>query len=247
MQAFFGALLARDASGSSWLPALLAATRHGEARLGDLLAQPGWLVTPLAVATADGRLGAFTYPATPPRDLLSWYVEHPDALTWPAHAELSAAATRLRRALIDDDPPGAQVRAQERARDLIGVRSALSREWWRFEETVTLDCVLVTDRLVVTVKGAGSGPIGPATDWFPRRSQLVRALEAARMLSTGRQWATILVSDQPLEAGQDDQLSRAVEEGAPHLDSRARAELRAAFLGNLTWGEASAAVETATA
>jgi len=126
VQSFFGALLRRDASGRSWLPALLAATPHARERLGELVAEPGWLVTPLAVVTVNGELGAFTYTAAPARELLSWYFEHPDALVWPPDVRLSAATTRLRRALIDDDPPGARARAQERARELI--RAA--RGWW---------------------------------------------------------------------------------------------------------------------
>ncbi len=167
VSSFFGALLRRDASGQSWLPGLLAATPHAPQRLGGLVAEPGWLVTPLAVATANGELGAFTYSATPARELLSWYFEHPDALVWPPGARMSAATTRLRRALIDDDPPGARAGAQERARELIRVRSPFSREWWRFEATARLDCVLVTDRLVVTVRGLEAGSIPPATDWYP--------------------------------------------------------------------------------
>lgn len=243
VSSFFGALLRRDASGRSWLPGLLAATPHAPQRLGGLVAEPGWLVTPLAVATANGELGAFTYSATPARELLSWYFEHPDALVWPPGARMSAATTRLRRALIDDDPPGARARAQERARELIRVRSPFSREWWRFEETARLDCVLVTDRLVVTVRGLEAGSIPPATDWYPRRSRLVADLEASRLLSGERQWASLLISDHPLTVDDENHLAQAIDAGAPHLDAVGRDELRASFLGNITWRAAADAVD----
>ncbi len=243
VQSFFGALLRRDASGRSWLPALLAGMPHARERLRDLVDEPGWLVTPLAVATANGELGAFTYSATPARELLSWYFEHPDALVWPAEARLSAATTRLRRALIEDDPPGARARAQERARELIRIRSPLSREWWRFEETARLDCVLITDRLVVTVRGHDQGPIPPATGWYPRRSQLIADLEASRLLSGERPWASVVISEQPLGVTDSGALSELIDDGAPHLDAASRDELRASFLGNITWSAAAAAVD----
>jgi len=179
----------------------------------------------------------------PARELQLWYVEHPGALEWPADAELSPETTRLRRALIQDDPPGSRARAQERARELVPVRSHLSREWWRFESATVLDCLLMTDKLVVTVTGTRVEPLGAATPWYPARSRLVRDLEAARQLASGRRWASVLISEDPAPDGTPEALERALALAAPHLDRAARDELRAAYLGNLTWREACAAVD----
>jgi hypothetical protein len=242
IEPFFEALLSRDASGRSWLPALLQAAPNGRARLGPALQAPGPMLTPLAVRGANGRLGCFEYPATPPRRLLLWYVEHPDRLDWPAGTDMTAEAVRLRRALLEDDPPGSRARAQERARELEPKRSPFMREWWRFEEVTTLDCVLINEQFVVTITGKRNEPLSPATMWYPQRSELVRSLEAARETAKGRQWASLLISDDALRDGAQDALERSIRGGAPHLDPSEREELCAAYLGNLTWDAARAAV-----
>jgi hypothetical protein len=167
VQLFFGALFSRDPSGRNWLPALLAATPNGRSVLGELVDAPGSLLSSLSVRGAGGRLACFEYPAAPPRELLEWFIEHPGELVWPPGAELSPETVRLRRALLCDDPPGARARAQARARELLATRSPFSREWWRFEGVTQLDCVLITDRLVVTVEGKRTEPLSPATDLVP--------------------------------------------------------------------------------
>src|SRR5207248_2805944 len=83
VEPFFESLVARDAGGRSWLPSLLAAAPHGRERLETLVDDPGSLVTTLAVRGVEGRLGCFEALAAPPRELLEWYVEHPDALARP--------------------------------------------------------------------------------------------------------------------------------------------------------------------
>jgi hypothetical protein len=242
VEAFFDPLLARDSGGGSWLPALLAATPHGRERLGELVDDPGWLEVILSVATADGPRGAFTYPALPTRELLAWYVDHPEALARPQETGLTVEATRLHQALFDDDPPGTRSRAQERARELLGRANSGAPAWWRFEQAGTLHGALITDRLVLTVLGAGPDGIGAATPWFPQRSELVRDLEGARRLADGaKSWATVLISDETLAEGTDAAVAAAIAAGAPHLDAPGRAELQRAYLGNLTWAQAAAA------
>jgi hypothetical protein len=239
---FFEALFTRDASGASWLPRLLAAAPYGRSRLGELAEAPGWLVTPLAVRGASGRLACFDYPVNPPRQLLRWFIDHPDRLRWTDADTVSAEAVRLRRALALDDPPGSRSRAQERARELLLARSALAPEWWRFEAPATLDCVLITGRLVVTIVGKRAEGLSPATPWYPPRTELVRALEAAGQMATGRRWGTLLLSDGPLPDATDEALAESLSRAAPHLGTEELAELREAYLGNLTWAGACAAV-----
>jgi hypothetical protein len=238
---FFRALLGRDASGRSWLPALISATPGGPARFGELTDEPGSLISTLAVRTPDGSLGAFEHPVAAPRDLLEWFIDHPQELSWPKGLTLSSETVRLRRALIYDLPPGSRAKAQKRARDLLEVRSALAREWWRFEGITRLDCVLITDRIVITVEGK-TEPLAPATAWYPPRSQLVRTLEAASTLGQDRRWASVLISEHSLAEGARVQVEAALPAGAPHLDSDRREELLAGYLGNLTWAAACAAV-----
>jgi hypothetical protein len=243
VQPYFSQLFAQDASGSRWLGELLSATPLGQTHLGELAEAPGWLVTPLAVRGASGRLAAFEHPVMPPRDLLRWYIDHPDALTWCEDADASPYGDRLRRALLCDDPPGSQVKAQDRARDLLATRSALAPEWWRFEGTSLLDCVLITDRLVVTVVGKRADPLQAASPWYPKRTELVRALEAARHVAAHRRWATVLISDEPIPGGSPDDLVAVLPAAAPHLGAEDLRAMHEAYLGNVTWAQACGAVE----
>jgi hypothetical protein len=237
---FFESLFARDPSGAGWLPALLRASPHGRTALGELADEPGWIEISLAVIGANGRRAAFDYPAPPSRGLLAWFVDHPDALTWPDGAEHSLASARLRRALIDDDPPGARARAQDRAHELMRTASAsasaFSSDWWRFEDASKLDCVLMTHRLVLMIE---TDPLSPATDWYPQRTRLVRDLEAASRLARDRAFATLVLGARPLP---DEQVARTIASGTPHLTSVERDVLAARYLGSLTWHQASEAI-----
>ncbi len=241
-QSFFTTLLRRDASVRTWLPQLLAATPNGSASLGELAERPGYLATLLAVETVSGLLGALEYPVAPPRELLEWFIDHPNRLTWPEREEMSSETLRLRRALLLDDPPGSQARAQQRARELLAAGPPLSPAWWRFEELARLDCVLITDRLVVTIAGKRTESLEPATEWYPERSELVRNLEGARLLAQDRRWASLVLSDEPLADATGEQLARGIAVAAPHLDPAGRDEVLSAYLGNLTWDRAAAAV-----
>jgi hypothetical protein len=212
-------------------------------RLGELVDEPGWLETPLAVRGTAGRLACFDYPVHPSPGLLRWYIDHPERLTWPEAADGSPRTARLRRALLYDDPPGSQERAQERARELLRSRSALSREWWRFEDLTRLDCVLITNRLVVTVEAEIAPTPRSATPWYPARPALARTTEAAQHLSQGRRWTSLLLSEDVIEAASPPNFARSLSQAAPHLCGAERQELADAYLGNLTWSVAVEAVD----
>jgi hypothetical protein len=242
VERFFDALLARDGAGGSWLGPLLRAAPHGPARLGDLAERPGWLEAPIAVLTETGRRGAFEYPASPPRPLLAWFIDHPESLSRPTHQRASPETVRLRRALLDDEPAGARARAQDRARDLLRASAPFAEAWWRFEEAHTADCLLMTDRLVLLVQSREDGLIPPpATPWFPARTALVRDLEAAhRFGESGKTWGVLVLGAEDEHDG-GDSLGREIAAGAPHLDAAGRQELAAGYLGALSWSQAAAA------
>jgi hypothetical protein len=241
VQPFFGALIARDPSGETWLGALLRATPHADL-LGDLVEAPGTLDPSLTEPAKGGRMRCFEFPAAPPEPLLRWYIEHPEHLKWPRGAKFSEEATRWRRQLVCNDPPGARSGAQAEALRLLASPKGRSA-WWRFEGTTMLDCVLMTDRLVVTVEGKRTEPISAATDWYPKRSQIVRNLEAARTLAAGRRWTSVVLSQKLIDAAGRQAVESSLPDAAPHLDDAERAELLDAYLGNLTWDAACAAVD----
>lgn len=236
--------LEHDPSGRQWLGPLLRAAPRGMERLGEeLLEYPGSLSMSLSVRGISGRLAAFEYPLVAPRELTGWVIEHPEALSWPEGEEMSAQTLRLRRALLNDDPPGSRSRAQERARELLRSRSVLSQEWWRFEEPTTHGALLMTDRLVLSILDDDSDPLGPATSWYPHRSRLVRALDAARELAEGRVWAALLLSQAPIEIPPGALEDEALERAVPHLEAGERRELGEAYLGNLTFDAAAVAIQ----
>jgi hypothetical protein len=243
VQSFFRPLLERDPSGRAWLGSLLGAAPRGLERLGaDLVDQPGSLSMTLSVRGISGVLGAFEYPLSPSRLLASWLIQHPETLNWVDEPGASPQTVRLRRALRFNDPPGSRSRAQERARELMRTRSVLSQEWWRFEERGTIECLLMTDRLVLTVISDAEDPRMAVTPWFPARTRLIQAIETARELAVDRAWACLLLSAAPLAIGEAILGERALAAAAPHLAPVQRDELRDAYLGNLTWAQASVAV-----
>jgi hypothetical protein len=239
---FFEPLLAIEPSGRGWLAALLAAAPLARERLGELAGEPGWLAPALTIAGLQGRRACFHHPVAAPPKLLAWQLDHPERLCWPpGKGLLSPHATRLRRALALDEPPGARARAQERARALMGARSAFAREWWRFEETFEPDCLLATDRLLLIFVAAAS-ELPPASEWYPPRNVLHRALEAAARLAEDRRPGVLALSEQPLAGACYDALASSLREGTPHLDAAGRDRLLAGYLGNLTWAQAYDAV-----
>jgi hypothetical protein len=234
-QSFFEPLIVRDPGGRSWLPELLHAAPYGD-RLGETREAPGFLHPNLTVRGLDGRRPCFEYPVSPPSGLLKWFIDNPERLTWPAGVTLSAEVELLRRALLLDQPPGARAKAQQRARDLMPVRSAFAQEWWRFEETHEPDCLLISDELVLVIVAAGT-EIEPVSPWFPERSRLHRGLEAAsRVAEVDQQrWGALVCSSEVLADAEDAAVRASLPDGAPHLDALGQDRLVAGYLGNVTW------------
>jgi hypothetical protein len=241
-------LIARDPGGRSWLPRLLAALPGAREGLGELLDDPGYLEVPLAVETEIGLLGCFSYHSAAPRPLLGWYLSHPERLTRSVSGAAESPEMRmLRRTLLDDEPPGSRARAQDRARDLLRTSTPRSPTWWRFEEPGRLDCVLLTERLVVSITAPDPrGGLRPATPWYPARSELVRDLESARRLAGNRAWAGLLISDAgpppELDPADPAAVAATIAAGTPHLDAEDRADVADAYLGSLSTEQARAAV-----
>jgi hypothetical protein len=237
-------LFARDPGGRSWLAQLLAACPRSRDRLAEIVEDPGWLEIPLAVETTTGLLGCFSYPSAADRQLLRWYIDHPEQLTAPrSDRDASPEMRVLRRALLHDDPPGSRARAQDRAHDLQRSSTPRSATWWRFEEPGRLDCVLLTERVVVSITAPDErGGLAPATPWYPQRSELVRDLESAWRLAGGRAWAGMLISDVAPPPELDPGNAATVAAGTPHLDAAARADVADAYLGRLTPAQVRAAV-----
>ena len=194
---------------------------------------------------ASGRLACLEFRASPARDWLLWMIANPHQLTWADSVEMTVETAKLRRVLFQDDPPGARIAAQERARELALTSSPNVPAWWRLEEIAPLDCVLTTNRLVIVVEGRPLGELAPVTPWYPARTPVVRALEAARKLADdGRRWCSLVLADTVGPEASRDAVAASLPAAAPHLDAEGRAAMAAAYLGALTWDAARAAVSS---
>ena len=118
VQPFITALINREPTGADWLSALLAAAPNGQQLLDRLEGDPGTLLPAGNSIAPTGRLGCFEYPVAAPRELLAWFVEHPDCLEWPSKQTYSPETTKQRRALLYDEPPGRPA-AQAAARNAL--------------------------------------------------------------------------------------------------------------------------------
>ncbi len=236
---FFERAFALDSTGAGWLSPLLHMAPFGNAAIGQLVDEPGELSSALLQPHPHGKAprACFEYGVAPPERFLRWCIDHPDELTWPASASFSADTQKWRRALLCDEPPGRE-QAQTEAHNQLTTHGPSKNGWWRFEGESSIDCVIATDRLVLTIEGKRTDVLSPATDWYPKRTQLVRNLEAANQLANGRRWGTLLMTEEPIADGTPEAVARSLGDAAPHLSEAEKAELQHAYLGNVTWQQA---------
>lgn len=222
VQPVFAALHALDASGKSWLPALL--------RLGGRGAPP-----------ADvGKLESvsFEYPAAPPRASLRWLVANGSQLQRPRYRTSASVAEKRERLLAGD--------AETVSAALTAIEGGASyrRQWWCLEGTTMVDCALFTDRCVIFIEGKRTElGASAAISWYGSRNQVLRNLDCARAIAAtdGRDYYTLLVVE---EYGKTDPRHAAVkavldpvtvEKSLPHLSSDERTETLDHYLGFTTW------------
>jgi hypothetical protein len=221
---FFGALLARDPSGRSWLRELLKSSPNRAAFADDLSVDPG----PLIRADLDPEKKLYPAP-----EFLRWLILNADKLTWPENGTRQfGKETQARRKQLFDGS-GEVARAALRELEREGA-SKSERKWWAFEGCTFVDCYLETERLKLYVEGKRTEMLSAATDWYPTRNQLLRNLESARADAKGKPFAVLLIVETP----QPELTSKQVENGLPHLSPVDRAALTQHYLGTVTWREA---------
>jgi hypothetical protein len=239
----FSALLSQDPSGRSWLGRLLEATEPGRRVLARLNGDPGGIDETFTVLRpfAEGSFGqlhlaqCFEREVAPSDGMLRWLIEHPQELTWPRSGRPFRPDTeRRRRALVGADPT-AREQVQREALDELQRLGPRGSEgcWWAFEGFTSVDCWIETERLVLLVEGKRDEPLSPATHWYPRRSQLVRNLEAAcDAAGQDREAGVLLAVEREIR---EPLTERGLRASAPHLETAAIERLRSAYLGQLTW------------
>jgi hypothetical protein len=116
----------------------------------------------------------------------------------------------------------------------VNAASGCARQWWAFEGFTNVDCRLETESLVLFIEGKRKEDISSAINWYPDRNQLVRNLEAAADEAgrIGKDYAVLLCAERCLPLSEAD-----LNKSLPHLSEERRRELRAHFLGCVTWSE----------
>jgi len=246
----FRALLARDPTGQSWIPSLLALAPVGGPMRNTLTRQlvplgaqmketRRFTTKQLARYLPNGMLleRCFERELPPPGAFLRWLASHPKALTWSGKALDDDKPTgRHRQALAGRHGPEAQRQAIEEALvaiEAFGARGS-GRRWWAFEGFTSADCCLESENALFIIEGKRTDVIAAATDWYPQRNQIVRNLEVGEAAAAGRSFGVIVIN----ETGHEPLTTGALTKGLPHLSSADRSRLAGHYLGAVSWAQA---------
>lgn len=242
-RALFEQLLTRDATGASWLPALIdCAPKAGGGIPTKVRTAPG----PLRTATFEDGV-CFERPVPPTAAFLSWLIRNPDRLPRPDPLGTPDAADR-RRMLFGH---AGRENAAEITRTALGEFEEVGPQgsagkWWAFEGFKAVDVCLSTDALCLFVDCALMEPLDAPTRWWPERHAVVRSVELARSLAAGRQYGVMVIGDRGHKLGTPDHIDRDLfERGLPHLGSSDQRELQRHYLGFTTWEQVCAATGVA--
>lgn len=251
----FQSLLLRDPSGQSWLPAILhLADDTSCAR--EMARIPGRIRAPTlrkrkyvdAVLRHHG-IGqvqleeCFETPLPPPARFLRWLIQNPERMTWPENGQrrFGRQTQRLRENLFAANGVSARQEAQRLALSELAQHgsSGSKRKWWAFEGFTEIDCYLVTNTMILAIEGKRTEGLSPATDWYPRRSQLLRNLEVTQQAVGKSNFGVLLIAEQTIPNPSKDE----IDLGLPHLSEDERWRLMSHFLGCVCWKDVCHAVD----
>lgn len=237
----FKQLYEADESGQSWLAPLL---RLGS-RTAELLTEEE-----LAGAGALEQPPLFEHDVAPPLDYLEYLVKNPRRLKWPRDADgeprqYRSAIHQRRKALMGGDVPAQQEAIrdirQEQAKRLTKGADPDLKGWWVLETGTTIDCALYAEGMTLFIEGKRSEKsLKVHTNWYEKRIQLYRNLDALRALPGRSERYGLLaiveegtpIHHEAVAMQRDFQYART---SWPHLDTEAAAELWKHFLGFTTW------------
>jgi len=227
---FFGALIQRDRTGESWLPRLLISAGNCKGFPNpELLARPG-LLRPTNLSRERKLF--------PPESFLRWLIENPHRMTWPKGGrarfgkETQIWRERLMGIRTEDDRKLATKQALSELSRL-GPEGSFQK-WWAFEGRTSVDCYLQTDCIRIYIEGKRNDVLSPATDWYPKRNQLLRNLESAASDASGSPFACLLIAEDRTPSPTD----AVIQDSLPHMSEQDRNLLLSHYLGCVTWGDA---------
>jgi len=247
---FFRLLFDKDAAGISWLPKLLEITPLNR-ELASRMASMSCRIQDICLVKrdySDKILGiiqlekCFEYSIAPTKAFLTWLIQNPDKLSWPDHGKKTFGEhTQAKRdAWLGKHGETKQEHAINEALKLIeleGVESSC-KKWWAFEGVTELDCLLETDEFLLGIEGKRTEKVSHATDWYPKRNQIVRNLEVLKDKARGKDFALLLMS----EDGTDPLSEADFIDSLPHFSPQEIADLKENYLGAVSWKQTCDAV-----
>lgn len=249
---FFRYLFDQDASGLSWLPKMIVSelSNHSYA---SYLANLSCMIknqSQVKRKYKDKILGnielehCFECSVPPSNVLLRWLIEHPDILTWPKHGQKERkyclSTQRNRENLFGKHGLTKQSEAKQNAINLLdskGVQGS-KRKWWAFEGFTEVDCLLETEDFLLGIEGKRLEKVSSATDWYPRRNQIIRNLEVIKEKAGNRDYAMLLMCEDGIDPISDADFTS----GLPHYTPQEIAEIKTHYLGAVSWRQACDAV-----
>jgi hypothetical protein len=229
----FDRLYDRDPTGGEWLPYLIGAASRATdvsipAHLGELFPQhPRWW-------------GANERRLQPPPDLLKWLVRNVSIAQVEASGDKDPVrAKRLALARGDADAIAAAIKGID--------CGSWSRQWYVLEGPSAPDAFFETESILLVVEGKRTEyACTTKTKWMPRRSQLLRHMDAALEIAEGRDVYGLLIVEghdsRPLELDNwwvdqvNAQVSQElVDRSLPHRSAEQKRRVVNGVLGGITW------------
>lgn len=175
----------------------------------------------------------------PPPRLLKWLVQNVSAPATENGWAGGVAKTKRRRLVSGDAKTIAE------ALHLLRERPT-RRAWYVLEGESRPDACLETDRVLLVVEGKRSeSGATSATTWMPRRSQILRHMDAATEIADGRRVFGLMIveglpgADGPsqywLTEAADQVAHTLVADSLPHRTALEREQVVDGFLGVTTW------------
>lgn len=249
---FFRYLFDLDASGLSWLPQLIVSAQSKHINASNLANLSCKINSQCQVKRnyKDKILGnielehCFEYSVPPSYVFLHWLIEHPGKLTWPKHGQKErkyCLSTQLNREnLFGKQGRRKQSEAKQNATNLLDLKGVQGskRKWWAFEGFTEVDCLLKTEDFLLGIEGKRMEKVSSATDWYPRRNQIIRNLEVIKEIAGNKDYAILLMCEDGIDPISDADFTS----GLTHYTSQAIAEIRTHYLGAVSWRQACDAV-----
>ena len=232
----FEQLQEADGSGQSWLAPLL--------RLGSRVEE---LEPPDAEeAGALLRPPLFEHAVPPPLDYLEYLARNPRRLKWPRDADgeprqYRPAVHQKRKALLAGEEPAIQEAIRGLRQQAEKSPDPDLKGWLVLEGPTSIDCALFAEGVTLFVEGKrDEKSLKVHTNWYERRIQLYRNVDALRALPgrAERYYLLGIVEDGTPIHAESRAMSRDLQFARtswPHLDTGAAAELWGHFLGFTTW------------